>query len=561
MSSPQEGGERLVAYLGDELAALALEGFKEFVKRDDLPNLDAIASAHAEGKSYNCAGPVLIGLSEAWKAAPSLDGFDPGLLKAALAFELIHPTFDHQGKNTSFLDWKDAVFAEQPELARDAYVTVARAGLSRNSLHVSGLWELFTDKQLQPFSADVALDFLQAFPNAEPSALERVLRAALAAPPATLAKIAAIVPAALARTDLGESQRDFWVAAAYLMVPDAYRDALKARVTYAPRVIWALRDLSKGSDGDGQRRRALTVAQLECLIESIGMHFANVDFPRRGWSGDTNDWDGAEWARILIAELSTLPSADSSQALERLIADPRMSSYEDRLRHSLATQKQLFREARYEQPNWQQVVATLDNGPPANVPDLHALVVAQCRTIAENIAHASTDIYRQFWNETASGLDSPKPEESGRDSLLQMLQRELQPRGVIAEAEGNMAKNKRADISVAIPNHKILVELKRDYHAEVWTAAEGQLANYVRDPQATGFGVYGVFWYGDKRPFPIPGSRSHASPASAQDMEAKLRSQLTEEQKAKIEVIVFDVSDGTQVPKTSKRAKLAPPIV
>ena len=34
-----------------------------------------------------------------------------------------------------------------------------------------------------------------------------------------------------------------------------------------------------------------------------------------------------------------------------------------------------------------------------------------------------------------------------------------------------MAYDKRADIMVAMPARKILCELKRDYHSDVWTAA------------------------------------------------------------------------------------------
>ncbi len=76
----------------------------------------------------------------------------------------------------------------------------------------------------------------------------------------------------------------------------------------------------------------------------------------------------------------------------------------------------------------------------------------------------------------------------------------MQPLGVILEPEGHMVADKRADISAAMPGRKILCELKRDFHAEVWTAIAGQLERfYVHDPEAKGFGVYVVFWFGAKR--------------------------------------------------------------
>jgi hypothetical protein len=54
-----------------------------------------------------------------------------------------------------------------------------------------------------------------------------------------------------------------------------------------------------------------------------------------------------------------------------------------------------------------------------------------------------------------------------------------------------MAGDKRADISVSLPAQKVPLELKRDYHRDVWSAAETQLDRfYTRDPDASGFDVY-----------------------------------------------------------------------
>jgi hypothetical protein len=52
---------------------------------------------------------------------------------------------------------------------------------------------------------------------------------------------------------------------------------------------------------------------------------------------------------------------------------------------------------------------------------------------------------------------------------------------------------------------RILCELKRDYHPDLSTAPEQQLEGfYAHDPEAKGFGIYGVLWFGEKRPSPIP---------------------------------------------------------
>jgi hypothetical protein len=107
-----------------------------------------------------------------------------------------------------------------------------------------------------------------------------------------------------------------------------------------------------------------------------------------------------------------------------------------------------------------------------------------------------------------------------------------------------MVADNRADISVAMPSRKILCELKRDYHAEVWRAAEEQLDRfYTIDPEAKGFGVYGVFWFGEARPFPIPTPPDGLpQPQSALEIEQRLRDLVPREKQGHIAVMVFDVS-------------------
>src|SRR5258707_5132021 len=120
----------------------------------------------------------------------------------------------------------------------------------------------------------------------------------------------------------------------------------------------------------------------------------------------------------------------------------------------------------------------------------------------------------------------------------------LLPLGIAVEPEGHMVADKRADISVAMPARKILCELKRDYHAAVWTALMGQLERfYAHDPEAKGFGVYCVFWFGSNRPRPMPTpSNGMKSPQSAAEMEAMLKGLVPRNRSDRLAVIVIDVS-------------------
>lgn len=120
----------------------------------------------------------------------------------------------------------------------------------------------------------------------------------------------------------------------------------------------------------------------------------------------------------------------------------------------------------------------------------------------------------------------------------------LLPLGATAEPEGHMMADKRADISVTMPGRKVLCELKRNYHAEVWTAITGQLERfYAHYPEARGFGVYVVFWFGTKRPRQIPTPPNKMQPPkTAAEMESMLQLLLPDHMRKRLAVIVFDVS-------------------
>jgi hypothetical protein len=105
-----------------------------------------------------------------------------------------------------------------------------------------------------------------------------------------------------------------------------------------------------------------------------------------------------------------------------------------------------------------------------------------------------------------------------------------------------MANDKRADIAILRPGMKLVIELKRDRHGEVWTAIETQLERfYARDPDAHGYGIYGVFWFGD--PSEVRTPPRHASrPSTVVEMQSMLSELVPKDRAAKVVPLVIDVS-------------------
>lgn len=538
--------ERIAGWLGAERVDAALEGLAATLTRSDLPSFDAVLALLAKHKHFDWWYALLAGLNEHWAAGQGLGSLTDDFLKAMLAFDLAHPVWAPEGDTERIVvhPWRAALTTRRPDLVRDSYLAIARIGLSRTEPMVGGLHELLTEPALAPSRPDVVLELLRDFPDTDPFRLADLLDAAVALPSIHQAVLALAEPILAGAVTVGVRQHDLWLATAYTLAPARFEYAVRQRAVACPGFVFNLRNRCRfGRNDEPDQPQPLPV--LEFLAQLTGALHPEAPYPTDGWSGDTNPWDASDYFRTLINMISASPSAAATGALERLAADPQLDSYRPQLLAALDRQRQRRRDTEYDRPNWAQTLAALANRAPATVADLHALLIAQLRDLAHRIARANTDVFRQFWNVDRYGKPiNPRPEELCRDSVITLLRPVMQPLGIILEPEGHMVADKRADISVAMPGRKILCELKRDYHAEVWTAVTGQLERfYAHDPEAKGFGVYVVFWFGGKRPQPIPRLPGGMTmPKSAPEMEVMLRSLLSEEQRKRLAVIVMDVS-------------------
>ncbi|WP_246674978.1 hypothetical protein [Mesorhizobium sp. B2-4-11] len=542
-----EPRDRIAAWLGEEHTETALAGLRAMLSRTDLPTFADVMALAADHKRYDWWHALVAGLNERWAIGEGLGNLSDDFLKALLAFDLTNPVANERNNTVTWLvhPWKEALLEQRPDLVRDAMLAVTRLRLSSGGQGIDGLSELLTDATFEPYRKDIVLELLRDFPNTEHFRLGEMLDAAAKLPEAHPEFLALADGVVSGRVAVDSAQRDQWLATAYVISPARFEHEVEKSAQARHDLIFELRDRSGFRHRGQPMETALPLSQLEFMARLTGTLFPEAPLPPSGWSGDTNPWDAAEYCRTLCNMISALPNEAATSALERLAANKDLASYRPHILHALANQRQRRRDVEYDRPDWPRTVAALSNGPPATVADLHALVVAQLLDLKKHIERENTDIYKQFWNIDAHAIPTTaRPEEACRDNLLTLLRPPLQALGIISEPEGHMARDKRADIAVSIAAHKILCELKRDSHAELWTAVVGQLERfYTPDPGAKGFGVYCVFWFGDKRTGTIPAPPKGLSrPTSADELEKMLTGLLPENAKNRITVIVIDVS-------------------
>jgi len=342
-------------------------------------------------------------------------------------------------------------------------------------------------------------------------------------------------------------QIGMWMVVKYLLSDDSFQESFAEYIRSHQWAIWRLIDILENAHSiDPSRPIDISIDKLENLVRIVGGIFKNVPLPQGEWSGSQNPWEASEFVLKMVNRLSAISDLKASRALKRLVDNAALASYRNHLLHALASQGSIRRSAEYKQPSWQEVTEALRGGKPANIADLFALMIDHLQIIKHEIRHLNTDQYKMFWRcDSRGAVDRPEIEVICRDRLIDLLKPRLLPLGLRVEPEGHMADDKRADIVILPPpGQKLPLELKRHTHKDLWESCISQLDRlYARDPEAAGYGIYVVFWFGGRRGDRLPAPPEGIDPPETpEDLEKSLRSLIANEKRHCLEVVVIDVS-------------------
>ncbi|MDD5114093.1 MAG: hypothetical protein PHC94_08745 [Methylobacter sp.] len=546
-----EPKKRLEQQLGEQNVDIALEVLQAVLNRNDLPTPLEIANSYSQNQYQRWWYSILAGMSECWCKQGDLTAYSEQVLKAALALNLLFPSFYRTDGNSQTQiepDWQQALFLHKPELVQAVYMEVVETLLKTKRDYVQGIRDLCQHPQLTHNRAATVLRLLTSYPNAPSQELETLLLTAITLPEIKEELLFLIQSVLKPYTRVRLNQKMLWLSVGFLIDFDQFKDAVIHCAAKRESFIWTLISIidHARSDNDKNQPCNLSIAQLDFVMRLAGKRFPDAEHTTVHWSGVQNPRNASEFVRRRITQLSTQIDEESISVLNHLIHEPELNSYCDYLKHAAANQAALRRKQLFVQPNWQQVIDALSNGKPAHIADLHALTIEHLKDIGVKIRSENTDIFKSFWNEDSYGrINDPKPEESCRDRLIDLLKPKFVPLDINIEPEGHMVIDKRADIILLnATKQKLPIEVKQNYHKNLWTACENQLDRlYTRDPQAQGYGIYLVFWFGDKRPRSMPKPpNSLPKPNTAQELENALRSLIKADNQNRLAVVVIDVT-------------------
>jgi hypothetical protein len=539
--------ERLIAWGGESRVEACLEGLRATLFREPLPTLKEALELICEDKHYNWWHGLVAGLNERWATQSDFSGLSVDFVQALVAFNLTNPVWSTEKGSERIVTppWLVALLDERPDLVAEVYLAIAQEQLSRNKETPQGLHELMTDEHFAAKRSGIAVRLLRDFPSLPLYQLGQMLDIVLSDVGSHGELLSLAQKVISGTTAVGSEQFEQWMAAGYFLSPSEYTLLVETHLRNALGLVFALRDRGTYALKSSTGAQGLPLEILRFLVKAVGEHYPEVPVPLGGTYGDKNPWDISQYVLNLINAISARPTKAATDALVVLRDDPALSSYKPQLLYVIGNQARLRRDAEYERPDWTHTLAALSNGPPATVTDLFALAVDQIRDYRNRIQRENTDLYRNFWNTKGKALDTPRIEEYCRDFFITLLKSDLLAMNVTVEPEPDTVADKRGDISIAMPKRKILCELKRSHHAEVWTAATNQLDRfYAHDPESKGLGIYVVFWFGEGDSWNIPPPpNGQQRPTSAAGMEQMLVAALPELMRARITVVVIDVTD------------------
>lgn len=540
--------DRLCNLLGDDtdLIEMILTALRDSINRSDVPTDTEIIRFRAENRRHYLGLPFLAGLeelSEPDKEPP----LNEKQMRQAVAFYFSWPLGYHGDEKPHWYRW---LLIRRPDVISDVLIAFVRSELRNGREHFPEASKLAFSKEHEEVARRASLSLLELFPVRCTSRQLGLLNVLLIAALFHCEKevFEKLIERKLSFPSMNIAQRVYWLATGFFASPAPYRETLQKSVSgHEQRIRHLAEFLTTYRDQSAWARlfSRLGAQELKLLIRLLGGSYRPISYSSRVMSYDGTQLMTTDLIAALISRLSSLPSTEATGALELLSSDKALVPWRFNIVNAASQQNTIRREASFRHKDVNQVLQVLDNLKPANAADLAALVADILSDMARRICDGNTSDWHQYWNvDSHNRPQNSKPESGCRDALLSDLRLKLERVEVNvkidAQREGHYADNNRADIRVTYDDFNVPVEVKKSTHRDLWSAIKTQLiAKYTRDPDADGYGIYLVFWFGAKDcQMPPSGKR----PTSAQELQERLLDTLSADEKFKIAVCVIDVS-------------------
>lgn len=488
--APRKGApqERLSTWLGQDLAAVAYEGFEAYLQSDGPPTVKQVGESNADSKWWEEGYVLLAAVLARFLDGRGFDGVSDDRLQAV--FWTSRSAWDESiGK-----ELRPALLEElrTRDLVDQAAACWIEPLLARRCSHVEDirqvLWHWLSDTS----AARLGLNWLTRFPDLpdepESDILDRLLSLGL------FDQVRPFVASRL-QQPLTAERRDTWNAMAFLIDFDEHSQRLELLGEDAREVIWSVRR-RQDSNRHSRVQLPLSLEQMAFFVRTFRVLYPYVPRPDGLTMGDRNPWDATRFIVSIANRLAQSTDSESIDALTALVNAP-SDGYTASLLDLLAEQRRKLAEQHYRPISLDDLLAIANAEPPSTVLDLQSTVIELLAGVQKRISGDNIDSWRNFYSDIPS--KTPHDEERCRDQVLLMLGHRTE--SIDFDPEVHSAADKRADIGATLRGMRLPIEIKGQWHSELWTAADTQLDRlYAIDHAADNRGIYLVLWFGNGVP-------------------------------------------------------------
>ena len=528
--------ERIAEMVGEENLSYVISGFEAAGNRSDIPSVRDCTELRVRENKVYCLETISLALCvEVYLSDKPLTSMPKEVLLCALSACRWDLHFPGNASDALQPKLEAALFKERATKLSFLKDTI-EPGLEVGEEHVSGLHRVTTEEQFADVLPELAVEWLARFEKASEGAVWSILKAAVRF--IDRVEIADLVETRLLKGEwASDEHRRAWHAAAFALDFRRFHSALVSFADESKKHLWAFKAIVSDRRTEEHVSLQLSVEQLHFLIDRFAPRWPVVSPPSGGWSGSQNDWNATNWISRLINLISDWESEDAIAKLRDLADSGRMGLYQDHVLHAQSNARRAFAEAHHSTATLEDVRSVLLSGKPTNVSDLQILFLEELDFYQTKIQTGQTDMYLTYWKG-----DSPHIENYCRDRLLDGLEQRMQAYGVRVHKEGAMANETRVDLLLTCGDFDLPVEIKRQWHAKVWSAASEQLEAYSENYRTDGTGVYLVIWHGPVEGKAIPKPSVGERPNNAKEMLEALNQNHPRELSSATKVVVLDVS-------------------
>ena len=516
--------ERVAEWLGEDVAEAAHQGFEAFLMRCPVrPSATRIAVSLGNNRRWDASDIIVAALAERvrTRAQPFVDLPDERLM--AGMFELWNSGIqDHAG----LPNLRERIESELRQ--RGAWEAALRLyiapQLKRHVQHVGLLSSLMSLEADAALAVGLAAEWLRRFPDLLAAAEEVMIDRLLHSP--RRAELRDIGDARRGKA-ADDNRRRNWDAVQLLV--DFEAASARLSETVEPDLLSHIR----AREGDLRFGQRASIKMRPFQLAWIVAAFRKLWPAQSRANGVT--WGASEYLWSLVSRLGDDTSDEAVATIETL-RDMPQDGYTEHLWVVAAEQRQKRVEKKYSAPTLQQIRSLLNAGAPTDAADLQAVTMDALETAQGWLRGNDVDWYRGFFREDGRH----KTEELCGDEIIKMLRAVDNSLEYIPET--HVADDKRVDIVARAHERLILpIEIKGQWHPELWTAADKQLDHlYVNDWRAER-GIYLVLWFGEDTSLPSPPDK-RPKRTTAHELREALRAISKAALAGRVDIVVLDVT-------------------